>query len=328
VSKWKGFLEEEIMSQIIKPETVDQASISIIMDNSIDLLLANTDVAKRFAVGANPFEKLLPIAEHGFSVLIRTKLGEKEGEVLFDAGNSKRGIQHNLGALEISLSDVQAIVLSHGHGDHVMGLPGFVDHLGPHNIPLVLHPDASLDRKLILPNGDEMQAPAPRLADLSGENIEIVEEVGPSMLVDEMVLVSGEVERTTEFETGFPIHYAKRQDQWEPDPLIMDDQCALIHVKGKGLIVITGCGHSGIINTIRYAQVITGIQEIYAVIGGFHLTGGYFEPIIPATIAELKAINPRYVMPGHCTGWSATHQIARAMPEAYIPNSVGTTLIF
>ena len=96
---------------------------------------------------------------------------------------------------------------------------------------------------------------------------------------------------------------------------------------GCGLIVITGCGHSGIINIIRNAQVITGIQKIYAVIGGFHLTGGLFEPIIPATIAALKTIKPRYVMPGHCTGWSATHQIARAMPEAFIPNSVGTTLI-
>ena len=107
----------------------------------------------------------------------------------------------------------------------------------------------------------------------------------------------------------------------------MDDQCALIHVKEKGLIVITGCGHSGIINTIRNAQAITGIQKIYAVIGGFHLTGGYFEPIIPATIAELKKINKRYLMPRHCTGWAATHQIARSMPEAYIQNSVGTTLI-
>ena len=147
------------------------------------------------------------------------------------------------------------------------------------------------------------------------------------MLVDEMILVSGEVARRSEFEKGFPIHYAKRHDEWEPDPLIMDDQCALIHVKGKGLVVITGCGHSGIINIIRNAQVITGIQKIYAVIGGFHLTGGHFEPIIPATITELLAINPRYVIPGHCTGWSATHQIARAMPEAFIPNSVGTTLI-
>ncbi len=315
------------MAQIIKPEPVDQASISIIMDNSIDVLLASTEVAKRFPLGPNPFEKPQPMAEHGFSVLIRTQLGEKEGEVLFDAGLSRRGILYNLDALEINLKEVQAIILSHGHADHALGLPGVVERLGTRNMPLILHPDAYLERKLVLPNGDEIGVPAPKFSDFRCENIEIVEEVGPSMLVDGMVLISGEVARTTEFEKGFPIHYAKRHDQWEPDPLIMDDQCALIHVKGKGLIVITGCGHSGIINTIRNAQVITGIQEIYAVIGGFHLTGGYFEPIIPATIAELKTINPRYVMPGHCTGWSATHQIARAMPEAFIPNSVGTTLI-
>ena len=315
------------MPQIVNPEPVDQASISIIMDNSVNVLLASTEAARRFPLRSNLFDKPQPMAEHGFSVLIRTKSGEKEGEVLFDAGLSRRGILYNLDALEIDLKAVQAIILSHGHADHALGLPGVVERLGTRNMPLVLHPDAYLERKLVLPNGDEIGLPAPKLTDLRRENIEIVEEVGPSMLVDGMVLVSGEVARTVEFETGFPIHYAKRHDQWDPDPLIMDDQCALIHVKGKGLIVITGCGHSGIINIIRNAQVITGIQKIYAVIGGFHLTGGYFEPIIPATIAELKAINPRYIMPGHCTGWSATHQIARALPEAFIPNSVGTTLI-
>ena len=315
------------MAQTIAPLAVDQASISIIMDNSIDLLMASTDVAKRFPLGPNPFEKPLPMAEHGFSVLIRVKQGDQEGQVLFDAGVSRRGILYNLDALEINLNEVQAIILSHGHADHALGLPGVVDRLGTRNMPLVLHPDAYLERKLVLPNGDEIGLPAPKVADLRRENIEIVEEVGPSMLVDEMILVSGEVARATDFEQGFPLHYAKRHDHWEPDPLIMDDQCALIHVRDKGLIVITGCGHSGIINIIRNAQTITGIQKIYAVIGGFHLTGGLFEPIIPATIAALKAIKPRYVMPGHCTGWSATHQIAQAMPEAYIPNGVGTTLI-
>jgi 7,8-dihydropterin-6-yl-methyl-4-(beta-D-ribofuranosyl)aminobenzene 5'-phosphate synthase len=311
----------------IQPEPVDQAIISIVMDNSIDILMSNTEVANRFPLGPTPFEKPQPIAEHGFSVLIRTRAEDKHAEVLFDAGLSRRGILYNLDALEIDLKDVQAIVLSHGHADHALGLPGVVERLGTRNTPLILHPDAYLERKLVLPNGNEIGIPAPKLADFRRENIEIVEEVGPSMLVDEMVLVSGEIARITEFETGFPIHYAKRQDEWEPDPLIMDDQCAIIHVKGKGLIVITGCGHSGIINTIRSARAITGIPEIYAVIGGFHLTGHYFEPIIPATIAKLKEINPRYLMPGHCTGWAATHHIARAMPEAYIPNSVGTTLI-
>ena len=315
------------MAQTIAPLEVDQASISIVMDNSFDLLMTNTDVARRFPLGPNPFEKPLPMAEHGFSVLIKVKQGQKEGQVLFDAGVSRRGILYNLDALEISLSGVQAIILSHGHADHALGLPGVVDRLGTRNMPLVLHPDAYLERKLVLPNGDEIGLPAPKVADFRRENIEIVEQVGPSMVVDEMILVSGEVARTIDFERGFPIHYAKRHDHWEPDPLIMDDQCAIIHVRDKGLIVITGCGHSGIINIIRNAQAITGIQKIYAVIGGFHLTGGLFEPIIPATIAALKAIKPRYVMPGHCTGWFATHKIAQAMPEAYIPNSVGTTLI-
>lgn len=315
------------MAQTISPLAVDEASISIIMDNSIDLLMASTVVAKRFPLGPNPFERPLPVAEHGFSVLIRVRLGDKQGQVLFDAGVSRRGLLYNIDALEINLADVQAIILSHGHPDHAMGLPGVVDRLGTRNMPLVLHPDAYLERKLVLPSGDEIRVPAPKIADLRRENIEIIEEVGPSMLVDDMILVSGEVARTTDFEKGFPIHYAQRHDSWEPDPLIMDDQCAIINVRDKGLVIITGCGHSGIINTIRNAQAITGIHKIYAVIGGFHLSGSSFEPIIPATIAALKEINPRYVMPGHCTGWSATHQIARAMPEAFIPNSVGATLV-
>jgi 7,8-dihydropterin-6-yl-methyl-4-(beta-D-ribofuranosyl)aminobenzene 5'-phosphate synthase len=315
------------MAQTIAPLMADQASISIIMDNSFDLLMASTDIAKRFPLGPNPFEKPLPIAEHGFSVLIKVKQGDKEGQVLFDTGISRRGILYNLDALEVNLNEVQAIILSHGHADHALGLPGVLDRLGTRNMPLVLHPDTYLERKLVLPNGDEVGLPAPKIEDFRRENIEIIEEVGPSMLLDEMILVSGEVARTTDFEQGFPIHYAKRHGHWEPDPLIMDDQCAIINVRDKGLVIITGCGHSGIINTIRNAQAITGIGQIYAVIGGFHLTGGLFEPIIPATITALKAIKPRYVMPGHCTGWSATHQIAQAMPEAYIPNSVGTTLI-
>lgn len=233
---------------------------------------------------------------------------------------------YNIDALDINLADVQAIILSHGHPDHAMGLPGVVERLGTRNLPLVLHPDAYLERKLVLPNGDEIGVPAPKVADFRRENIEVIEDVAPSMLVDGMILVSGEVDRTTSFEKGFPIHYARRFDSWEPDPLIMDDQCAIINVRDEDLVIITGCGHSGIINTIRNPQSITGIQRIYAVIGGFHLTGPLFEPIIPATIAELRKFRPRYLMPGHCTGWSATHQIARAMPDAFIPNSVGTTL--
>lgn len=315
------------MTELITPLPVDQATISIVMDNSVDLLMSSTDVAGRFPLGPNPFEKPLPVAEHGFSVVIRVRRGDKVRTVLFDAGVSRRGILHNVDVLEIDLNEIQAIVLSHGHPDHALGLTGVIDRLGTRRMPLLLHPDAYLERKLVLPNGDEVGAPAPKIADLRRHNIEVIEEVGPSMLVDDMILISGEIARTSGFEQGFPIHYARRHDHWEPDPLIMDDQCAIINVQEKGLIIITGCGHAGIVNTIHNAQAITGIRQVYAVIGGFHLTGPLFEPYIPATIEALQAIKPRYVMPGHCTGWLATHRIAHAMPDAYIPNSVGTTLI-
>jgi 7,8-dihydropterin-6-yl-methyl-4-(beta-D-ribofuranosyl)aminobenzene 5'-phosphate synthase len=310
-------------SRLSLPE-VDEAKIKIVMDNSVDLLMASTEVAQRLPLA---FDRPLPIAEHGFSVLIDVQQGEKHGTVLFDTGVSRKGILYNLDALELNASDIQAIILSHGHADHAMGLPGLIDRLGTRSLPLVLHPDSYLERKLVLPNGAEINIPAPKPGDFRRENIEIIEEAGPSMLVDNMVLVSGEVARTTEFEKGLRIHYAWRNGAWEPDPLIMDDQCSILNIRGKGLVVVTGCGHSGIINIIRHAQNLTGVRTVYAVIGGFHLTGGLFEPIIPATIAALQDIKPRYVMPGHCTGWSAIHQIARAMPQAFIPNNVGTTLL-
>jgi 7,8-dihydropterin-6-yl-methyl-4-(beta-D-ribofuranosyl)aminobenzene 5'-phosphate synthase len=314
------------MSQSIIPlREADAVRITIVTDNSIDVLLAGSDVAHRFPLVPNLFERPLPIAEHGFSVLIEVSGEDQQSTVMFDTGVSRNGLLYNLDAMEIDAADISAIVLSHGHADHAMGLPGLIDRLGSRNLPLILHPAAYLERKVVLPNGNEINLPPPRRSDLRQENIEVVEEVGPSLLVDGTLLVSGEVPRTTDFERGFPIHWARRDGVWEPDPLILDDQCAIIAVRDKGLVIVTGCGHAGIINIIRHARVITGIETIYAVIGGFHLSGPLFEPIIPSTVAAPQQIAPRYLVPAHCTGWRAAQQIALTMPEAYIPNSVGTT---
>ena len=98
----------------------------------------------------------------------------------------------------------------------------------------------------------------------------------------------------------------------------------MVHVKDKGLVILTGCGHAGAVNTIRHAQALTGIDRVYAILGGFHLTGAFFEPIIEPTVATLKELNPTLIVPAHCTGWKATHRIAAELPEAFVPNSVGT----
>jgi 7,8-dihydropterin-6-yl-methyl-4-(beta-D-ribofuranosyl)aminobenzene 5'-phosphate synthase len=312
--------------QIQLPE-VDEVQITTITDNSLDMFMASTEVARRLPWHQDIFGHTFPIAEHGYSVLLRVRRGDNRGTVLFDTGVSRQGILWNFDVLEIDAKEIQAIVLSHGHADHAMGFLGIVDRLGPRGMPLVIHPDAYLERKLVLPNGDEFFLRPPRRADFRRENLELIETAQPSTLVDGMLLVSGEVERTTEFEKGFPIHHANRGGVWGPDTLIPDDQCAILSVRGRGLVIVTGCGHSGIINVIRNAQRLTGVTQIFAVMGGFHLTGRLFEPIIPATVAALQQIAPRYVIPGHCTGYAATIQIAQALPQAFVPNSVGTTIV-
>lgn len=306
---------------------VDEARITIIMDNTIDLLMAGNEIAHRFQ-SSSDYPSIDPIAEHGFSALIQVKRGDKKGSVILDAGKTSTGTLHNIDTLKIDLTEIAAVILSHGHYDHTLGLSGLMERFGSQEVSLIFHPDAGLERKVVMPDGHEVIISPPKLADLGRGNITFLERNNPTLLLDNMLLVSGEIARTTSFEKGFPIHYTKRNGNWEHDPLIKDDQCIILNVRGKGLVIITGCAHSGIINTIRYAQTLTNISQIHAVIGGFHLTGGIFEKNIPDTVAELQEINPAYLMPGHCTGWSAVHQIAQAMPEAFIPSNVGTTLIF
>jgi 7,8-dihydropterin-6-yl-methyl-4-(beta-D-ribofuranosyl)aminobenzene 5'-phosphate synthase len=89
--------------------------------------------------------------------------------------------------------------------------------------------------------------------------------------------------------------------------------------------VLTGCGHAGIINICRYAQRLTGVEKLYAVIGGFHLTCPLFEPVIGDTVNALEQLAPEVIVPAHCTGWKATHAIARRLSGSFIQNSVGTT---
>jgi 7,8-dihydropterin-6-yl-methyl-4-(beta-D-ribofuranosyl)aminobenzene 5'-phosphate synthase len=101
-----------------------------------------------------------------------------------------------------------------------------------------------------------------------------------------------------------------------------------LSIKDKGLVVITGCGHSGIVNILKYAKELTGRDRIYAVMGGMHLTGGTFEPIIPRTIDELDRLKARFIIPCHCSGLKVVNEIVRTMPNAFIQNSVGTTYVF
>ena len=131
----------------------------------------------------------------------------------------------------------------------------------------------------------------------------------------------------TDFEQGFPWAEANIDDGWVTDPF-RDDQGLVMNLRGKGLIVLGGCSHAGIINTVEHARAVTGVDRVEAVLGGFHLTGPLFEPVIGPTIDEMKRIAPRYVVPMHCTGWKAIVRFAAEMPDRFLLNTVGTTYVF
>lgn len=308
---------------------VDSLDVTILVDNSVDLLMAGSERVKRVPLVPDWFEREQLIAEHGYSALLRIKENGTTRHVLYDAGLGKDTLLHNMKVLGLSVKDLDAVVLSHGHADHHGGLLGMVQAVGRRNLPLVLHPDAWRVRQLTFPGGGVMNLPPPDRNALGAAGVRLAEERGPTLLVGDGVLVAGQIDRTTDFEKGLPIQTWRNHDgRWEPDSWTWDDQPVVANVKGKGLVVISGCSHAGLINILRHAQKATGVDHVHGVIGGLHLTGGLFEPIISQTVEELGALKPDVIVPGHCTGWKATHELARRMPKAYVQTSVGTTLRF
>jgi len=305
----------------------DRVEVTVLVDNYIDALLTqSTETVKRARISPNYTKagKGL-LAEHGLSCLIKVYAGKEEHVILFDLAISPTCFFHNTELLEIDLGKVEAVVLSHGHFDHFGALEEFLKRTS-RKIPIFLHPDAFLPRRLNIPNRI-LELPILDETKLKNSGAILQKIKKPTLLASDLILALGEVERITDFEKGFPGAEAKIDNEWVKDQFF-DDQGVVINVKNKGLVVISGCAHAGIINIIKYAMKITKTDKIYAVMGGFHLTGPIFEPLIDLTIKEFKKINPDFIVPMHCTGWKAITQIAKEMPREFLLNTVGTTYIF
>lgn len=320
---------------------VNKISITLLMDNITDRLLPNSQYAHRPPLGKD--EKFLPapIAEHGFSAIMETEVNNNNSESgsiqrnihLFDAGTSENGVIFNSDLFGINLQNIDAIVLSHGHFDHFLGLQSVAKRIS-RPIKLYAHPDAFLKRWDIFPDGTRLINPILDQAALEQHGMIVQKNEGPSGLPeqrkdDPYLIVSGQIPRETSYEKGFPPQYAEVEGKGlVHDPLIKDDQALVAKVEGKGLVIISGCGHAGIINTINYAKKLGRTEKIHAVLGGFHLSGALYEDAIEPTIRALQDADPDYIVPCHCTGWKAINTIIQRIPQKFIQPSVGTKFVF
>lgn len=320
--------------QRIDLEPVDSVEVTTLMDNLTDVFMPDQGPARRIGPGMVPnrsspvmAEGWVPdvlIAEHGFSMLLTVRKGDRAHQLLFDTGTSSDGVVENMRRLSLDPGAIEAIVCSHGHFDHTAGLDGLIRVLGRVNMPVVLHPHFWRRRRVVLPGRDPVEIPSTSRRALEEARFEVLEGVQPSFLFEHSVLVTGEIPRVTGYEPGFPPQQAWLDGGWQPDPLVLDEQAVVINVRDKGLVVLTGCGHAGIVNTCRYARSLTGDLPLYATLGGFHLNGPLFEPLIPRVLDDLDEMKPQVLVPAHCTGWRAQHAMSRRFGEAFVPNSVGS----
>jgi 7,8-dihydropterin-6-yl-methyl-4-(beta-D-ribofuranosyl)aminobenzene 5'-phosphate synthase len=296
------------------------------MDNTIDFLSSNCKKeVQTFPHWAHEYTDL-PFAEHGFSMLLRVSNREKTCTILYDTGISPNGVVVNAKRMDIDLREVSYVVLSHGHYDHFGGLQAIVKAVNKIELPILIHEDMVKRRGTTSNRGEIREYPPfPKLEQLTPAKIVNTKE--PQLIADNLACITGEIPRQTSFEKGL-MQNKIYNESWQPDPLVLDDRAIIVNIKDKGLVIISGCAHAGIINTIRYSQQITGQSKVYAILGGFHLAGKEFKKRIESTIEELKKINPELIIAAHCTGLRALFSINQAFPNAFVCNSVGNIYRF
>jgi len=242
-------------------------------------------------------------------------------KILFDTGLSFSAA-YNAPILGIDLSQVEKIVFSHGHSDHTGGLLHIL-RMVKGEVEVIAHPDIWTSKYSHYPESKEEYAGVPfpkEAAETLGAFFNLTRK---PVWISGNIVTSGEIPMITEYEMIDPVLYVKENGELKPDPL-WDDQALFIKSE-KGLIILLGCGHRGIINTIRHAQKLTGLEPVYAVIGGTHLISALPQQL-DSTIAELLSLGIQRLGVSHCTGLPASAVLAQKFGEAFFFNNTGTCL--
>jgi 7,8-dihydropterin-6-yl-methyl-4-(beta-D-ribofuranosyl)aminobenzene 5'-phosphate synthase len=301
----------------------ERITITIITDNYTETTRRSYKIANRYTGGDRLY------AEHGLSCHIETVVDGRPHSLLFDFGPTFPGLSRNMDTLKIDFDKLEALVFSHGHQDHCGGLVELLKSRRekiPKGIPLYVGEEAFAERGVgKRPDDVRVNHRPPKKEEIEGLGfVKIVEIKDPTPIVSGAYL-TGRIEKVTDYEKVDPGRWVKRGDNFEQENFI-GEQSVVLNLKGKGLVVLTGCAHVGVVNTVKHAQRMTGVGKVHAIMGGFHLTGAK-EEIIQRTVADIKATAPDHIMPMHCTGFEAMGAFANEMPDQFILNTVGTRYI-
>jgi 7,8-dihydropterin-6-yl-methyl-4-(beta-D-ribofuranosyl)aminobenzene 5'-phosphate synthase len=318
---------ESVMAQATRGVTeVDKLTIWVVTDNYYDTNRPDAKITKRYRVGS-PGTSIH--AEHGLSFYLETVVKGKTSACMFDYGLDPVGVMNNIRLLGLDIGKANAFSLSHGHYDHFDAAVSILKQNQSRiagGTPFYVGEEAFAQRYKLNPGATEpVFIGQLRKEDIEALGLKVVEVKTPTEIVPGAYF-TGNIERVTAYEKAPANLKIKRGEKIEVDTF-PGEQSVFFNIKGKGLVVLSGCAHAGIVNTVKQAQKVAGMDKIHAVMGGFHLSNTKPE-VIQNTVADIKAMKPDYILPTHCTGFEAMVAFSKEMPKEFIINTAGTKYTF
>jgi 7,8-dihydropterin-6-yl-methyl-4-(beta-D-ribofuranosyl)aminobenzene 5'-phosphate synthase len=336
-------------AQPMAAPTVDRLVMTCVVDNIYDIFakggrLDTITVQRTPPPGGRPL-----LAEHGLAYHLESLRGAERREILLDFAYRMATLTYNYSVLKVEPTNADALIISHGHLDHYGALPELT-HVAqgrwkPGLTAYAGGEDTFCHRMGMNPAGVAIDQGQLDRAGLERRGLKVMLAKQPTVVAGQAI-TSGQIARTTDFERPpaaarlvagpmdsacSPTHFGATKVEIKPGELVPDtfqgEHASAYHVKDRGLVVITSCGHAGVINSTRQIQKVTGIEKVHAIVGGFHLAPAPDE-IVAKTVAAFKEINPDYIIPMHCTGLNTIIAVHREMPKKLVMPSTGTRVIF
>jgi len=265
------------------------------------------------------------LGQFGFSAYLEiTGHRGKKHTIIFDTGRKKGALLYNIKALKLDLSSLECIILSHGHHDHTSATVELIKR-ARRKVKVIAHPNTFLP-KFKIEKGKRHHHGVPRgerKTDILKSGGQIIETTQPNEVVPG-VLTSGEIKRVTPFEKITWKNFTVIDGKPTRDH-VLDDQGLFINIERHGALVLSGCAHAGIINTLQSALDVTETEKLYGFIGGTHLIRPK-EKRLAETLRKLKEFDLQLISPAHCTGHKSIATISQAFPEAFVLNYAGRTI--